>query len=74
MRNKRLRLVSDHTLHSGKYLYSPYMAVTPPGDQGKGFSVVAREMEREPKNETDSRFSFFAPETARKRLLSRLGE
>ena len=50
------------------------MAVTPPGDQGKGFSVVAREMEREPKSETDSRFSFFAPQTARKRLLSRLGE
>ena len=25
------KLLENHTLHSGTYLYSPYMAVPPPG-------------------------------------------
>ena len=27
------KLLENHTLHSGTYLYSPYMAVPPPGDK-----------------------------------------
>ena len=42
------KLLENHTLHRGKYLYSPYMTVTPPPPRAGAFPVTITEVSTRP--------------------------